>query len=74
MLKNDNILKSNFCEEQLHPKPNEPWTIDWIFVIDTLNFCFWTPKNQLNGKSEWSVNGYVGYFALCAAINRAMEV
>ncbi|XP_044742813.1 queuosine salvage protein isoform X2 [Chrysoperla carnea] len=73
MLKNDDILKSNFCEESLHPKPNEPWTIDWIFVIDTLNFCFWTPKNELNGKSEWTVNGYVGYFALCAAINRAME-
>lgn len=43
--------------------------IEWLFVIDTLNFCFWTPPNAL----KWQVCGETGYFALCAAINRAQS-
>lgn len=49
--------------------------MDRIFVIDTLNFCFWNehPSNppftiQYHGKN------YTGYYSLCAAINRAIEV
>lgn len=38
-------------------------------MIDTLNFCFWTPGNA----TKWQVCGETGYFALCAAINRAQR-
>lgn len=39
-------------------------------MIDTLNFCFWTAGDQPN---KYKVDGQSGYFALCAAINRAMN-
>lgn len=34
-----------------------------------MNFCFWT----LGDSIKWKVNEQTGYFALCAAINRAMK-
>lgn len=44
-----------------------------IFVIDTLNFCFWGQ----HGVPRWSVcfneKTYEGYWALCASINRALQ-
>ncbi|XP_067630677.1 queuosine 5'-phosphate N-glycosylase/hydrolase [Eurosta solidaginis] len=58
-----------FSQTEVHPKASDPNAIEWIFVVDTLNFCFWTPSDY----TKYKVNGYTGYFALCAAINRAME-
>lgn len=60
---------SNFSQHQHHPKPNDKNAIEWIFLIDTLNFCFWTPGNA----TKWQVCGETGYFALCAAIHRAQR-
>lgn len=60
----------NFSQHQFHPKPSDPHAFNWIFLIDTLNFCFWTPGNQPN---KYCVDKQTGYFALCAAINRAMK-
>lgn len=44
-----------------------------IFVVDTLNFCFWTPKECPPFTVEYNNNEYTGYWALCAAINRALD-
>lgn len=63
------LSPANFSQTAVHPKPEDPWAIDWIFVVDTLNFCFWKPDNE----AGWEVDGYTGYFALCAAVNRAMR-
>ncbi|CRL06299.1 CLUMA_CG018944, isoform A [Clunio marinus] len=60
----------NFTQHEFHPKPTEKHAMNWIFLIDTLNFCFWTKGDQPN---KWKVDGQTGYFALCAAINRAMR-
>lgn len=60
---------SNFSQNQHHPKPSDKNAIEWIFAIDTLNFCFWSPGNT----TKWQVSGESGYFALCAAINRAQR-
>lgn len=34
-----------------------------------MNFCFWTP----GADTKWKVDSHTGYFALCAAVNRAMK-
>lgn len=60
---------SGFSQHEHHPKPTDKNAVDWICVIDTLNFCFWTPNND----TKWQVSGETGYFALCAAINRAQK-
>lgn len=59
----------NFSQHQHHPKATDANAIDWIFLIDTLNFCFWTPGDA----TKWKVENETGYFGLCAAINRAMR-
>lgn len=59
----------NFGQTAVHPTANDPFALDWIFVVDTLNFCFWSRENE----EGWKVDGYTGYYALCAAINRAMK-
>lgn len=59
----------NFSQHQFHPSSSDPLAMNWLFLIDTLNFCFWTPGDD----TKWRVNGETGYFALCAAIRRAMD-
>lgn len=63
------LSPKNFSQTDVHPRSDQPWAIDWIFVVDTLNFCFWHNENE----EGWKVEGYTGYFALCAAINRAQK-
>lgn len=59
----------NFSQHAFHPKSTDPTASNWVFLIDTLNFCFWTPGND----TKWKVDGSTGYFALCAAIKRAID-
>ncbi|XP_024939522.1 queuosine salvage protein isoform X2 [Cephus cinctus] len=68
-LKNHSICTANYSQHELHPKPDDNKAADWVFVLDTLNFSFWNSGND----PKWKVNGYTGYFALCAAIKRAIE-
>ncbi|CAH0548012.1 unnamed protein product [Brassicogethes aeneus] len=63
------LSPDNFSQVDVHPNPEDPWAIDWLFVVDTLNFCFWHHENE----EGWKVDGHTGYFALCAAINRALS-
>lgn len=58
----------NFSQHEFHPKPSDPTALNWIFLIDTLNFCFWSQDDD----NKWTVDGQTGYFALCAAIKRAV--
>ncbi|XP_058464891.1 queuosine 5'-phosphate N-glycosylase/hydrolase [Malaya genurostris] len=59
----------NFSQHEYHPKSTDIFATNWIFLVDTLNFCFWTPGNA----TKWKVEGQTGYFALCAAVNRALK-
>lgn len=59
-------------EQRVHPKIMNDDTIDWIFVIDSLNFSFWLPSvEQFQLEHEGVV--YEDYEALCTAINRALK-
>ncbi|XP_011703539.1 PREDICTED: UPF0553 protein C9orf64 homolog [Wasmannia auropunctata] len=68
-LKTGKIREGNFSQIKYHPKPDDPRAADWIFVLDTLNFSFWTET----GAKKWRVNGETGYFAFCAAVSRAID-
>lgn len=65
----DKLSIDAFSQHSVHPKSTDPWALDWIFVVDTLNFCFWHKENE----PGWVVDGKSGYFALCTAINRALK-
>ncbi|XP_031831358.1 queuosine 5'-phosphate N-glycosylase/hydrolase [Nomia melanderi] len=70
-LKNQKINMNNFSQCEWHPSMDDPRAVDWIFVLDTLNYSFWSKKDS--PKDWWTVNGQSGYFALCAAIKRAID-
>ncbi|KAJ1968610.1 hypothetical protein IWQ62_001137, partial [Dispira parvispora] len=61
---------------ELNPKdwPDDR-IVDWIFLVDTLNFSFWTdePLTQNQYTVRYRGRDYRGYWALCAAVNRALE-
>ncbi|XP_053672979.1 queuosine salvage protein [Anopheles nili] len=69
-IKDKEIDIENFSQHEHHPTAKDPNAANWIFLIDALNFCFWTPGTD---ATKWKVDGQTGYFALCAAINRAIR-
>ena len=49
-------------------------TAGWVFVLDALNFCFWSESKQPNHRwhVEWDDRLEDGYWALAAALTRAV--
>ncbi|XP_063699391.1 queuosine 5'-phosphate N-glycosylase/hydrolase [Culicoides brevitarsis] len=66
------ICIDRFSQNGYHPNPAKDgaqFAVNWIFVCDTLNFCFWTPEDAV----KWRVENETGYFACCTALNRALK-
>ncbi|KAJ8736674.1 hypothetical protein PYW08_007330 [Mythimna loreyi] len=55
--------------DPIHPKKDHEKAADWVFVCDALNFCFWS----YTGAPKWTVDGHSGYYALEAALARAIK-
>lgn len=74
----------DFAERQVAP---EPWaspyhfadgtarTVTAVFVLDALNFCFWSERPDPGDRWKVAYNGEVvdGYWALAAALKRGIE-
>ena len=60
-------------QHELHPSNPQDWHVDFLFVLDALNFSFWMPKGQRYAvkyrEKEWT-----GYWSLVAAMLRAIDV
>ena len=59
----------------LHPKTKDANTVGWIFLIDLLNFSFFSDEPDVNKRFYVTYDGeqYTGYWSLCAAVNRALD-
>ncbi|KAF8158180.1 hypothetical protein B0H34DRAFT_707741 [Crassisporium funariophilum] len=75
----------------LHLCPSEPYNaadpmnktvLDWIFLISSLNFSFWSPREGhpdrfgVEWRTGWDSGEkrvWTGYWSLVAALNRALE-
>ena len=66
--------KKTWKMHELHPKEMNETAANWIFVVDCLNFSFWVKKEQEPFMVEYKGKLYNDYEALCALINRALEV
>lgn len=42
-LKDGTLSVNNFSQVEHHPSSNDYYASNWIFLVDSLNFCFWTP-------------------------------
>lgn len=47
--------------------------LNWVFVVDTMNFSFWPEKETEQCEVTYKGTTYTGYMTLCASITRAME-
>ncbi len=48
-------------------------TVNWLLVLDALNFCFWAEKNTPRWTIEYQGETLNGYWAEAAALKRAVE-
>ena len=60
---------------ELHPKAKNGSTVDFIFVMDLLNFSFWSEKSDPSERFAVQYRGklWTGYWSLVAALQRALE-
>lgn len=59
--------------DALHFNDGTERTVNWILLLDALNFCFWADPGQPRWRVEWRGQILDGYAALAAALTRAVE-
>jgi len=59
----------------LNPKTCDRSAVDWVFLVDLLNFSFWSEEDvgQLKYAVNYGGHAWTGYWSLCAAVNRAVD-
>lgn len=58
---------------ELNPQAADEAAVNWVFVADTLNFSFWAEQDSRKCLVAYKGKAYSGYWALCAAIRRALD-
>ncbi len=48
-------------------------TVNWVLLLDALNFCFWAEQGQPRWSIEYKGEPLNGYWAEAAALTRAVE-
>ncbi|GHO50207.1 queuosine 5'-phosphate N-glycosylase/hydrolase [Ktedonospora formicarum] len=48
-------------------------TVNWMLLLDALNFCFWSERGQPRWTIEYKGETLNGYWAEAAALTRAVE-
>ncbi|KAL8953408.1 MAG: hypothetical protein Q9222_000721 [Ikaeria aurantiellina] len=64
-----------WSEHSLHPKEKSEETANFIFLMDLLNFCFWSEHSDPGQRFaiEYHQQQWTGYWSLVAAMHRALE-
>ncbi|KAI4284555.1 MAG: hypothetical protein L6R38_001321 [Xanthoria sp. 2 TBL-2021] len=64
-----------WSEHSLHPRGKDEATVNFIFLMDLLNFCFWSESSDPHQRYavEYQGQRWTGYWSLVAAIHRAVE-
>ncbi|KAF2804849.1 uncharacterized protein BDZ99DRAFT_490963 [Mytilinidion resinicola] len=63
-----------WSEHELHPKSKDEATVNFIFIMDLLNFSFWSEKNaEERFTVEYKEKRWTGYWSLVAALQRALD-
>ena len=66
---------SSWSAHELHPKEKNESTVDFIFLMDLLNFSFWSDGSDPERAFAVEYRGrrWTGYWSLIAALQRALE-
>lgn len=57
----------------MHFNDGSERTANWMLLVDALNFCFWGEPGEPRWSVAWRGKTWDGYYALAAALTRAME-
>lgn len=65
---------TTWSEHELHPKAKDETTVAFIFVMDLLNFSFWSTRpDEERFAIEYREKRWTGYWSLVAALQRALD-
>ena len=59
--------------DSLHFFDGTERTVNWVLVLDALNFCFWGEPGSPRWQIEWRGQVLDGYYALAASLSRAVD-
>jgi len=62
-----------FWYDRFHFQDGTERTVNWLLVLDALNFCFWAEKNKRRWRIEFEGEILDGYWAEAASLTRAVE-
>ena len=58
--------------DRLHFRDGTGRTVNWLLVLDALNFCFWAEKDQPRWRIDYHGEMLDGYWAEAASLTRAV--
>ena len=64
-----------WSEHELHPQAKDESTVDFIFIMDLLNFCFWSDNRDPSSRFQIDFRQkiWTGYWSLVACLQRALD-
>ena len=65
----------DWSRHELHPKTKDESTVEFIFLMDLINFSFWSDLDDCDQQFSIEYKGekWTGYWSLVAAIQRALD-
>jgi hypothetical protein len=69
----DEPWPENTAFPEMHFFDETERTLNWLLLLDALNFCFWAFPNEARWRVEWRGATLDGYNALAASLTRAMN-
>ena len=63
----------NSAFPEMHYFDGTERTLNWLLLLDALNFCFWAFPGEERWRVEWRGETLDGYNALAASLTRAMD-
>jgi putative queuosine salvage protein len=69
----DEPWPENSAFPEMHYYDGTERTLNWLLLLDALNFCFWAFPGEARWRVEWRAETVDGYNALAASLSRAMD-
>jgi hypothetical protein len=66
-------LTAQLWDQKYHFHDDTECTVNWILLLDALNFCFWAEKDQPRWTIDYQGETLNGYWAEAAALTRAVQ-
>ena len=74
LMQEKNYSTRTWSEHDLHPKATDESTVNFIFTMNLLNFCFWSElPDEERFAVQYKGREWTGYWSLVAALQRALD-